>query len=258
MRKEYLKTHDDEILGNVEYHYEFFSRYLRNERDIIVWLPNSYYSNSHKRYSVLYMHDGQNLFNPATSFAGFDWKVDETALDLIERKITNEFIVVGIYNTKDRLEEYNYYSPKGKNYAYFLINELKPFIDEHYHTYPSKYNTAVMGSSLGGLISFQLIWNFPGIFGMAACLSSSFWFNDRLVFRKVENSQKPNDIKIYLDCGSLEKELIEDSKNMYKLLLEKGFTENKDVFWHEEPNGKHREQDWAKRLFIPLSVLFGY
>ncbi|OGU36018.1 MAG: hypothetical protein A2068_00185 [Ignavibacteria bacterium GWB2_35_6b] len=252
---DFSKFNRDEIVGHVEYIHEFYSYNLKNERDIIVWLPPSY-SHSHKRYPVLYMHDGQNLFNPQTSFLGYDWKVDETITQLLTKKEIEEIIVVGIYNSKDRLEEYNYFTSKGKSYAQFIIQELKTYIDENFRTKHNASNTAVMGSSMGGLISFQLAWNIPGVFGKAGCLSNSFWVDDKAVFPMVENdSKKIKDIKIYLDCGDCETELINDNTNMYKLLDEIGYKEN--LKWHIEEGGVHSEVDWAKRLHIPLKFLFG-
>ena len=165
IKDNYLLNSDD-IVGDIEYLHEFYSVNLKNERDIIIWLPPSYLY-SQKSYPVLYMQDGQNLFDPNTSFIGQDWKVDEVVSELIKDKLIDEIIVVGIYNSKDRLDEYNYFSEKGKKYANFLIRELKPFIDENYRTIPKASKTAISGSSMGGLISFQLFWNFPKIFAGA-------------------------------------------------------------------------------------------
>lgn len=252
---DFSNFNSDEIIGQVEYIHEFYSCNLKNERDIIVWLPPSYLT-SHKRYPVLYMHDGQNLFNPQTSFIGYDWKVDETITQLLNKNEIEEIIVVGIYNTKDRLEEYNYFTAKGKNYAKFIVQELKAHIDENYRTKHSAANTAVMGSSMGGLISFQLVWNMPGVFGKAGCLSNSFWVDNKAVFPMVENnSKKIKDIKLYLDCGDCETELIDDNTNMYKLLYETGYKDN--LKWHVQEGAVHSEVDWAKRLYIPLKFLFG-
>ncbi len=245
----------DEILGTVEYHYEFYSRFLKNERDIIVWLPPDYGSHFH-RYPVLYMHDGQNLFDPATSFIGFDWKVDETILRLTEENLMREIIVVGIYNTRDRLEEYNLFTPKGRNYAMFIKNELKPFIDSHYTTCVTRENTAVMGSSMGGLCSFQLIWEHSDLFGKAACLSNSFWIDDKKIFDHVESSSKPKNIKLYLDCGDGETELIEDNEKMKKILRKKGYSKE-ELMWEKVKGAHHTERDWAERLHKPLLFLFG-
>ncbi|MBK8945186.1 MAG: alpha/beta hydrolase [Ignavibacteriae bacterium] len=248
----------DEIIGEIEYIHEFYSVHLKNERDIIIWLPPSYHS-SIKKYPVLYIQDGQNLFDPKTSYIGYDWKVDEVLTKLIHHKLIEEIIVVGIYNHKDRLEEYNYFTEKGKKYASFLIKELKSFIDENYRTIPLSSKTAIMGSSLGGLISFQLFWNFPKIFGKAACLSNSFWIDNGEVFNMVKNiSTNINDkTKLYIDCGSEEKELVGDFIKMSEFLIENNFNDPSKIKIYLDEGSKHTESDWAKRLHIPLQFLFG-
>jgi len=249
--------HRFEILGQIEYQYQFSSRYLKNERDLIVWLPPSYYK-SKKRYPVLYMHDGQNLFNPATSFSGNDWRVDETIELLHEKKLIEEFIVVGIHNTKERLAEYNFFTQEGKYYALFIMNELKTFIDSNYRTKPDSKNTALMGSSMGGLISFQIGWMLPNVFGKIACLSNSFWVDDRMIFEFIQETEiKRKKQKIYIDCGTAEKQLIRDNKRMCALLRRMGVPENNSVYCNFEKDAKHNEVDWANRLYKPLIFLFG-
>ncbi len=253
----YILNRDD-IIGNVEYLHEFYSVNLKNERDIIIWLPPSYHF-SNKSYPVLYMQDGQNLFNPNTSFIGYDWKADEVVSKLILENLIEEIIIVGIYNTKDRLEEYNYFTDKGKKYANFIIRELKPQLDETYRTLTETYSTGIMGSSMGGLISFQLFWNFPHTFGKAACMSNSFWVNDREVFnmvRKINSSGYKNN-KLYLDCGTEEKELLPDFLKMVEILQKKNFQLDKNLFHYLDEGGHHSERDWAKRLHVPLLFLFG-
>jgi len=243
---------DDFIIGHVEYHHEYYSRFCKNERDIIVWLPPSYYQ-GHKRYPVLYMHDGQNLFDPSTSFIGQDWKVDEVTTDLIYKKEIDEIIVVGIYNTIDRISEYNLETSNGKKYKNFIVQELKPFIDDNYHTIIDSKNTALMGSSMGGLISFQLVWNYPQIFSKCACLSSSFWITEKRIFQQIlQDKGNVKDISLYLDYGSLEKELIEDNEEMFELLKNMGYEKTDKLLTHVENDAEHSEIDWAARLNIPL------
>ena len=125
----------DEIVGNARLLTDFHSEHLDNYRNIIIWLPPGYnrLRNVQKKYPVLYMHDGQNLIDPKTAFAGNDWRVDETAVKLSKAKKMAEIIVIGIYNTPDRLEEYSD-SVKGDLYLKFIVEELKPFIDNNYRT----------------------------------------------------------------------------------------------------------------------------
>jgi len=256
-KKNYI-TNRNEIIGNVEYLHEFYSVHLKNERDIIIWLPPSYHY-SDKHYPVLYIQDGQNLFDPRTSFIGYDWKVDEVVTKLIYDDLINEIIVVGIYNNKDRLEEYNYFNEKGKKYSNFILNELKPQLDETYRTDPSASSTALMGSSMGGLISFQLFWNLPHVFGKAACLSNSFWIDDGEIFKMVEKMDTSLLVKnkLYVDCGTEEKELLPDFIKMIEILERKNFRLDDNLFHYLDIGSHHSERDWANRLHIPLLYLFG-
>lgn len=247
----------EDIVGHIEFHHEFYSISLKNERDIIIWLPPSYQS-SNKKYPVLYVHDGQNLFSPHTSYIGHDWRIDEVLTELIKENKVEEIIVVGIYNNKDRLEEYNYFKTRGKKYVQFILKELKPFIDQNYRTKCDKTNTAVMGSSMGGLMSFQMAWHYPKIFGKAACISNSFWTDNRKIFETVANDNRDHkEQKIYIDCGCDEKQLIRDNKEMCLLLRKKGFVNKKNLFCNFVKGGKHSEIDWSQRIDIPLKFLFG-
>jgi len=247
------------IIGKVEYHKKFYSKYLDNKRGIIVWLPPSYLpagkagKKSGKRYPVLYMHDGQNIMNPRTSFAGVDWRVDETVTDLIKRKKIPEIIIVGIFNTKDRLDEYSD-SSKGKDYMKFIIKELKPFIDSNYKTLRDKNNNAVMGSSLGGLISFLLVWNYPKVFSKAASLSGSFYFDSEKVIKMVRKEQKKKKMEIYLDHGE---DGLKEGQKMFCALTVKGYLLGKDIDYFYDIGAGHNEADWAERLERPLKFLFG-
>jgi len=193
----------DEIVGKVEYHKDVLSPILKNKRDIVVWLPIGYnpLKNPDKKYPVLYMHDGQNIMDPKTAYVGKDWRVDETVMKLIKQKKIKEIIVVGIYNSPDRLDEYSW-TEKGQNYLKFIVTELKPFIDSAYKTLSDKDNTAIMGSSMGGLISFYAGWHYPEVFSMAGCLSSSFYYNnDRSIKQVEEYTGHKKHVKFYIDHG---------------------------------------------------------
>lgn len=242
----------NKIIGKVIYYNEFYSEILKNKRTILVWLPPSYYKNKEKKYPVLYMHDGQNIMNPDTSFSGFDWQVDETASRLIKDNMLEEIIIVGIYNTADRLREYSL-SKTGIKYMKFVSGELKEFIDLNYRT---KINeAAVMGSSMGGLISFLIAWNYPAIFNKAACMSSSFYYDSEKAIKMVKkHNGAKKEIKIYIDHG--EDGLIE-GQNMFCALSAKKYLIGKDIDYFYAPNAAHNESAWAKRLERPLIFLFG-
>ncbi len=242
------------IVGDVHYHKNFKSEFLQNRRDIIVWLPPSYKDDSERIFPVLYMHDGQNILNPKTSFAGMDWRVDETATELIKTVKLEEIIIVGIYNTPNRLEEYSD-SVKGNNYLKFIIEELMPFINSNYRTKTGKDDTAIMGSSMGGLISFLAAWKYPGIFSKAACLSSSFYYDDEKAIKMVKDFiGEKKKIKIYIDHGE---DGLPRGQKMFCALSEKGFIIGTDIDYYYAPGAKHTENAWAERLERPLLFLFG-
>jgi predicted alpha/beta superfamily hydrolase len=201
------------------------------------------------------MHDGQNIMDPKTAFVGKDWRVDETVMKLIKQKKIKEIIVVGVYNSPDRLDEYSW-SEKGRNYLNFLVSELKPIIDANYKTLPEKEKTAIMGSSMGGLISFYAAWNYPEVFSMAGCLSSSFYYNNDKSIKTVEEydgHKKP--IKFYLDHG-------EDGalrgQRMFVELSKKGYVIGQDIDYFYSPGAEHNEKEWAARLERPLVYFFDY
>ncbi len=240
------------IAGHIKFHKKFHSEFLGNKRDVFVWLPPSYSEDSDKRYPVLYMHDGQNLMNPSTSFLGVDWQVDETVSRLIKAGLLREIIVVGIYNTEDRLQEYSD-SVKGRYYMRFLVEELKPFIDSNYKTIPNARNNAVIGSSMGGLISFLIAWEYPEVFSMAGCMSSSFYYDNDKIFKTVSSSKSKPDIKIYIDHGE---DGLTRGQRMFSLLTEKGFLIGTNIDYFYAPGAEHNEAAWADRLERPLLFFF--
>jgi predicted alpha/beta superfamily hydrolase len=246
----------NEIIGTADLHENFPSKFLKNERSIIVWLPPKYKRarNSEKRYPVLYMHDGQNIIDPKTSFAGADWRVDETVTRLIEEQKMKEIIVVGIYNNEDRLEEYSD-SEKGKNYLRFIVEELKPFIGSNYRTLVDRNNTAIMGSSMGGLTSFLAALKYPEIFSMAGCMSSSFYYNNNKVFSLLEEDVKrKNPVKFYIDHGE---DGLKDGQKMFCKLTRIGFVIGTDLDYYYARGAEHHENAWAERLERPLLFFFG-
>lgn len=245
-----------EIKGTIKYYHNFEDHDLKYARDVMVWLPPSYNKSPNKRYPVLYAHDGQNLFAQNTVFNG-EWRMDETADSLMRLGKTEEFIIVGIANTKDRWAEYSG-TPEGTAYINFIIHKLKPFIDKQYRTKPDKNNTAAIGSSMGGLISFYMVWTHPEVFSKAACLSSGFAYDDGHIVDKVAmSSLKFPGVRLYLDCGDqdLDKYFLDQNERM-KALLGERHPEIK-LMYRVFKGSAHNEFAWAKRLYIPLTYLFG-
>lgn len=246
----------DSIIGQVVYHRKLISPQLKYARDVVVWLPPSYKSNPEARYPVLYAQDGQNLFDPATAFAGHDWRLGETASELTHEGKVEEMIIVGIYNTPDRNSEYSG-SRIGKKYASFVAEELKPFIDNAYRTKRDAINSAVMGSSMGGLISFLMAWWYPEIFSKAACMSSSFFWSNYKVVKMVRDYRGPRkDIRIYLDVGSRETLLGEGYEQMVALLQKQGYRKGVNLQYFCDRGGDHNEYDWGSRAWRALTFLF--
>jgi predicted alpha/beta superfamily hydrolase len=198
------------------------SRRLGADRAIHVYLPASYKTETQRRYPVLYLHDGQNVFSTAgtnNAFGWGSWQLDKTADELARAQKMQEVIMVAVDNSTNRLEEYDgrVSSPQAgaaptnaptafENYAAFLITELKPQIDREYRTKPDPANTGVMGSSLGGICSVVLAWEHPEIFGRAACLSGSFQIEHTNFLNEVlhDYHSKPKPFRIYLDSGTMD------------------------------------------------------
>lgn len=223
---------------------------LDAKRKVWIYLPPSY-ANSTKRYPVLYMHDGQNLFDEFTGGYG-EWGVDEV-LDSIIAKGGKEYIVVGIdHGGPERLKEYNPYDSqygkgKGKAYVDFLVHNLKPYIDQHYRTKTDYKNTSIAGSSMGGLISMYAIATYPKVFGNAGIFSPAFWLG-KAIETDLKNAIK--DLakhKIYFVAGNLEgKMMINDMQSAYHILDPTG--QHKNIKVLEKADGKHNEAFWHREF----------
>ncbi|MDT8417896.1 MAG: alpha/beta hydrolase-fold protein [Lutibacter sp.] len=232
-----------------------------NEISHKVWIylpPN--YDNASKKYPVIYMHDAQNLFDATTSYAG-EWKVDETLNKLYE-KTGKGFIVVGIENGgEERIDEYTlwenkkYGGGKGTIYIDFIVKTLKPFIDDHYRTKKQQKHTGLMGSSLGGLISYYGGLQHPKTFGKIGALSTSFWFSEKVVDFTLEKGNLKN-IKLFLLVGGKEgDDMDKDTQKMEKLLLKTGF-KPKNLNTKINPEGKHNEAFWRSEFSAVVSWLY--
>jgi predicted alpha/beta superfamily hydrolase len=263
------KSGHSTLSGNFEYLRNFQSRILHNSRNIIIYLPPSYKSNKSTRYPVLYMHDGNNIFDATTAFGGVEWEVDETVQKLIQQGRLEEIIVVGIYNTMGRNEEYTpVFCPKhgggkGKDYLNFITKELMPVINTKFRTLTGPEHTGIMGSSLGGLISLYAAFEFPDFFGNAGVISPSLWWADRYMEKKYVPAAKKPKCRIWMDMGTLEgvtssgqSVCIHNMRAMRKLLLQKGFIEGEDLMVFEHEGGTHDEATWASRVHMPLLYFF--
>ena len=258
------------LTGNIKRHRGFPSDILGNRRDVLVYLPPGYRRFSRRRYPVLYLHDGQNIFDAATSFAGVEWGVDETAERLIRKKVLAPLIIVAIANMgEDRIHEY---SPTrgvidakekrkkrsrglARQYGQFLIEELKPYIDRKYSTKRETQFTGLGGSSLGGLVTLAIGILFPGTFTRLMVMSPSIWWDDFAIYRLVDSIEEKPPLKIWLDTGTSEPGW-EQARALRDRLAKKGWRLRDDLQYMEVEGAEHTEAAWGARVGPALRFLF--
>ncbi len=256
------------------------------ERDIYIYLPPSYFNDSDKKYPVLYMQDGQNIFDtPTANYGG--WKIDTKATELINSNAIPELIIVGIENTSKRKEEYVGFSTLYKhnqtgkeeyiteskqfsdNYVDFIVHKVKPLIDTQYRTLSDRENTAIAGSSFGAGVSLYIGYSYPEIFSKIGALSYGnynpnvgqwsdrpFWITEYLLDKVITKKQ---DLQIYLDCGKLDVDAIFHTQAiiMNEGLQKIGFTSNKDLLFILDEKRGHNEKAWAERMEQFLLFFYG-
>ena len=226
------------------------ARFDERGYDLRVFLPPGYDENTLQRFPVLYMQDGQNLFFPAQAPQGKHWRVGETLALLDAMCLIRQVIVVGIY-PRDRMQEYT--RPGYEGYARFLAEELKPWIDAHYRTLAAPCDTAVMGSSLGGVVSLHAAWSHPGAFGQAGAMSATFGYRDDLLERVLADGRP--DLRVYLDSG-WPHDNYEATRSMAAALRLRGWREGHDLCYLAFPEGRHEEASWAARAHLPFQFFF--
>lgn len=239
------------------------SAWLGNVRDLYVLLPASYEADeAPRRYPVVYMHDGQNLFLDDLSYAGA-WHVERAADQAAA--LGAEAIVVGVPNAGDRrLDEYGpFHEPSvrmgghANAYLAFLLEQVKPLIDRRFRTRPEPEHTHVVGSSMGGLVSLYAFFNAPHKFGGCGALSPALWFGARAIFPWLERAPRV-DGRIYFDVGTAEgKSTLHDARRLRDLLVDKGYLQGQDMKYVEEVEARHEEHAWGRRLELALPFLLG-
>lgn len=260
--------------SQVVIHKDFPSQFI-SKRQVEVWLPKGYREDAVATYKVLYMHDGQNVFNPATAYTKTDWGVDEALDSLIESGKVPPTIVVAVWNNGPlRFNEYapNVEDPNGEmaawnqflkaqsgqpiisdNYLRFLVEELKPFIEKNYRVSNKTEDTAIMGSSMGGLISLYAICKYPAVFGQAGCVSTHWplpTLGDTFQRYVRQNMPDPATHKIYFDYGNqgLDASYFPWQTRMDLIMGEKGYTQNKNWQTRAFPGADHSEKSWQIRV----------
>jgi len=240
-----------QVVGNVRVLAGVLSPELGNVRDVQVYLPPSY-ADSGRHYPVVYMHDGQNLFDPATSFAG-EWRVDDT----LERIAADgvEAIVVAIPNMgPGRASEYTPFVDAlkggglGDVYLDFVVQTLKPEVDHLFRTRQERTHTGILGSSLGGLISLYAFFRHPAVFGFAGAMSPSLWWADRAIFPFVGRHPRWSG-RLYLDIGTAEgRAHVRHARLMVRHLRKIAERPRRDLLYVEARGADHHERAWAQRF----------
>jgi predicted alpha/beta superfamily hydrolase len=256
------------VTGTVRYLRNVKSRHLPRQRDIIVWLPPGYEDSPKRRYPVLYMHDGQNLMDPGTSFSG-EWQVDETAQRLVQEGKVEPLIIVGVYNTEERFSEYTqvldpvyaeHGGGKADDYGRFLVEELKPLIDKTFRTRKGAQDTGLAGSSLGGLVTMHLGLKYPGTFRRLGVISPSVFWGNKDIVARVKALPKKLPLRIWVDIGTEEwrgsQETVEDARLLRDALVAEGWRLDKDLRYVEVPGAVHTESAWAERFGDTLQYLY--
>jgi predicted alpha/beta superfamily hydrolase len=261
--------------GRFKMFYDFSSKFIPNKRDIVIFLPPHYWS-SKRKFPVVYFHDGNNLFDPRVAFLGNPWGLDYYCDQAWKKKSMEEFIVVGIYNTTDRHEEYtptfdlrDKSGGLGSRYLRFIGEELKPIIDKKFKTLSTPKHTCIAGSSLGGLISLYGGFSRPDIFGKVAAVSPSIWWDNRYILNYIsfKLSTTPSlyeNLKVWVDMGSEEGGKIPDLPaaipvmeiRFLKEILKSYNFPSKNIGYLEIEGGHHTESDWGKRVEKIFANLF--
>jgi predicted alpha/beta superfamily hydrolase len=264
------KTNQSTVTGTLKLHPQFASQHLPRTRTVGVWLPNDYDEND-QSYPVLYLHDGQNLFDAATAAFGVEWQVDETAARLIKSREIQPIIIVGIWNTSDRIDEYTVTRDsrlerggRGADYIRFVAEELKPFIDRTYRTRVERDATWIGGSSLGGLIAMHACLRKPEVFGHCLAFSPSLsWDNERLL-ECVREGSWPKETELWLSMGTREGRdsdaqiaNTDRAQRLYELLVSLSANSPIRIHFQEFADASHDEKAWAAQLAVALRSMLG-
>jgi predicted alpha/beta superfamily hydrolase len=257
-----------EAEGRIRLHKRLESRYASTRRDLVVYLPPGYDPAGRTRYPVLYLQDGQNLFDPATGFAGNEWRADAVADDAIGNGRVSPLIIVGVYNGGTRrISEFtptrNVKMRKGgkaKNYTSMVVREIKPLIDSTYRTMKGCESTGIGGSSLGGLLALTAGLAEARTFSRVAAMSPSIWWDGRVLLSIVQKWKGTKRPRIWLDMGGNEGDspqlMIQDARALRIALIAKGWTEGADLRYREVPGAQHNEYAWGSRFGQVLEYLF--
>jgi predicted alpha/beta superfamily hydrolase len=253
--------------GDVQIHKVEYQPGRHGEREVAVYLPPNYAAEVQARYPVLYLHDGQNLFDPSTAFLGNHWRLKEVADELICDRQIQPLIIAGIYNAREhRINEYTPvpdrrgYGGRAGAYGRLILKWIKPFIDDQYRTLGDAANTGLGGSSLGGLVTLHLGLRHPRTFGKLIVMSPSVWWAGRAILKDVEGLRRQPRLKIWLDIGTSEglkpNDYVRDVSKLREALTHKGWQLGRDLSYIEDEGAGHDEKAWGFRMQDALKFLF--
>jgi predicted alpha/beta superfamily hydrolase len=257
------------ITGTLKRHEQISSQFLTRSRNINVWLPPGY-EETDKRYPVLYLQDGQNLFDESTAAFGVEWRADESAMELITKQEISALIIVGIWNTADRMDEYTLTKDeqlgrggRGLDYIRFIVEELKPLIDRTYRTRTDRESTSIGGSSLGGLIAMHACLENPDVFGRCLAFSPSLgWDQERLLQSLQSGTKWPANVRLWLSMGTHEgrnsesqKQNVTRAKRLHQLLSQETTNIKVAIPFQEFSDASHDEKSWAEQFPIALKSI---
>ena len=253
------------LTGNIKIHQDFHSRFLPTDRTITVYLPPGYEDDRNRRYPVLYMQDGQNLFDGATSFmAGNEWQMDEKAETLISKNQIEPLIIVGVSSSGlARITDFTppmIGGPKPGGhadlYGRMLVEEIKPFIDAQYRTKAGAADTGLGGMSLGGLVTIYLGFKYPAVFGKLAITSPAAFWNNEMIVGYVRSLPSKTNQRIYLSVGTAEQvEFLDSARDLHQVLVDKGWRPGMNFDYFEAPGVNHAPGKHGARVEHMLRFL---
>lgn len=256
------------LTGDIRRHEAVKSKHLKSPHDVLVYLPPGY-GEGKARYPVFYMGDGQNVFDGMTSYIpNKEWRMDESAQAMIEAGLIEPVIIVAISNAG--MERANEYLPtkatfrgtemggQADLFVKMLVEEIKPMIDGQYRTKVGPSDTAIGGSSFGGIMALHASLSRPDVFGKAAVISPSVWWNDKVMLKRVEELNAKPKLKMWLDIGTDEGEgSLADCTTLNEALIRKGWKTGSDLAYFVDKGAGHNEDAWARRGPMVLQFLFG-
>jgi predicted alpha/beta superfamily hydrolase len=266
---------NDPYLTGTIFTHKIYSRVLRQYRTYLVYLPPGYSADDPWLYPVIYVHDGQNVFDPRTAPFGIEWGLDDVTQELILQRRIAPLVLVAVYNSKKRQDEYTpfadmlYKGGGADSYLEFLITELKPAVAAAYRVSHAPALTGMLGSSLGGLLSLYAGWRYPEHFGQILALSPSLWWGGRDLIVAIGGDPRPcPNTRIWMDVGTRESnddrnrngvpDVLDELRTLKAVLLYKGFQLNRNLFYSEVEGAAHTESDWGGRVGYALEALFPY